>query len=115
MKSLMAKNKRGVLNLTVVFEVFFLVMMLAIMGLVTIVTMSSLKNSGILASNTVEYNYSVNTMNNVSSGINTFFGSIGTVFSVLIVVVIISAILLIVVVVYRLRGSGGIGGSQGGL
>lgn len=102
----MIKNKRGQLALDVVEGVVLKVLIIAILGVAVILALTTLSNSNIFTPLSAGANSTSQITGNVSDGVTSFFGSIGTVFSILLAVVLISAVAIIVLVVRRFAGSG---------
>lgn len=98
-------NKRGVLGMDTVRDVFVFVLILAVIGFAIIVAMATLKDSTVLDTGSFEKNKTTDILNNVTSGVNVFFENTGTIMSILVAVVIILAIVLIIVAVQRFGGS----------
>lgn len=97
--------KKGVLGLETTKAVMISFLILAVIGVSTILALTSLGNSSIFATGSAGANATDSITNNVSDGVVTFFGSTTTVFSILVVVVIILAIAIIIAAVSRFGGS----------
>ena len=76
-------------------------LVLAVIGVAVLLALTSLQNANIFTTGSAAENNSNAIIGNVSSGLTTFFGSTGTIFSILIVVVIILAISIIIWAVGR--------------
>lgn len=106
----MKMNKKGQLNLNLAKSVFIIFLVLAVLAIAVLLAMDSLRTSNIFTDQSQAANDTENIANNISGGIEEFFGNATTVFSILIVVVIITAIGIVIYVVSRFGG-----GSGGGL
>ena len=95
------KSRNGVLGLDTAKQVMITFLVLAVIGIAILLALTSLQNANIFTADSQAYNDSNSIINNVSSGLTTFFASTGTVFSILIVVVIILAISIIIWAVGR--------------
>ncbi len=95
------KNRNGVLGLDTAKQVMVTFLILAVTGVAVLLALTSLQNANIFADASLGDNATTNIVGNVSSGLVTFFGSTGTIFSILIVVVIILAISIIIWAVGR--------------
>ena len=95
------KNRNGVLGLETAKQVMVTFLVLAVTGVAILLALTSLQNANIFTANSLGANATENIVGNVSSGLETFFGSTGTIFSILIVVVIILAISIIIWAVGR--------------
>jgi len=94
-------QRNGVLGLETAKQVMVTFLVLAVTGVAILLALTSLQNANIFTTNSAGYNATSNIIGNVSSGLVTFFGSTGTIFSILIVVVIILAISIIIWAVGR--------------
>lgn len=103
-------DRNGVLGLEVVKDVVFDFLILAVVGIAVILALVSLQNANIFTAGSVAANQTNSIVGNVSGGLSTFFGSAGTIFSILVVVVIILAIAIIIYAV----GKFGHGGEMAG-
>lgn len=106
-KLLMQKKGQSALGLNLVKVVIGALLVIGILAFVAVIAMNSLRNANIVTSSDPGYNETEAILLNVSQGISSFFGNIGTIFAVLGVVVIVLAIVLIVVVARRAGGGGG--------
>ena len=95
------RNRNGVLGLDTAKEVMITFLVLAVVAIAVLLALTSLENASIFPTGSVAANDSAAIIGNVSSGLVTFFGSTGTIFSILIVVVIILAISIIIWAVGR--------------
>ena len=111
MQKLMPLNRKGQIGLNLSKQVMVTFLILAVLGIAVILALVSLRDANIFTENDEDYNQTNQIIKNVTGGVNTFFASTGTIFSILIVVVIISAIGIVIYVVSRF----GAGGSSGGL
>lgn len=107
LRSILKKDKRGVVGLDIAKSVFLVLATLAVLGFVVIILMNSLATSGTLTAGTLAANQSNAVFANVSGGISTFFGNTGTWLSLLAVVIIIAIIALVLFFVNRFGGSKG--------
>ena len=98
------KDKKGVLGLETTKQVMLALLIMAVIGVSTILALTSLQNSSIFTTNSAGYNATGSITANVSNGITAFFGASGTIFSILVVVVIILAIAIIIAAVSRFGG-----------
>lgn len=101
-----AKDKKAVFGLTSVQQFFAIILGIALLAYVIVVIMGTLATSTILSGNTVAANQTNSILNNVSSGITSFFSAINPVYAILAILVII---LVLVVLVRVVSGS-----TQGG-
>jgi len=90
------KNRNGVLGLETAKAVMVTFLVLAVTGVAILLALTSLQNANIFTANSQADNDTDAIVGNISSGLVTFFGSTGTIFSILIVVVIILAISIII-------------------
>ena len=97
-------NKKGVLGLETVKAVFVALLVLAVLGVATVLALVSLRDSSIFTSGSTEANQTTYIVSNISSAITDFFTNTGTILSILVVVVIILAIAIIIAVVSRFGG-----------
>lgn len=95
------KNRNGVLGLDTTKQVMVTFLILAVTGVAVLLALTSLQNANIFAANSLGANATASIVGNVSTGLTTFFGSTGTIFSILVVVVIILAISIIIWAVGR--------------
>jgi len=107
MKSILMKNKKGVLGLDVVKALFLMLVVLVVLGVAGILATVSLRDSGIFGAGTLEKNQTTAIVNNYSAGIASFFGNTSTIISILVVVVIIAAIGIVIAIISRFGGTGG--------
>ncbi len=94
-------NRNGVLGLDTAKQVMVTFLVLAVTGVAILLALTSLENANIFINNSQAANDTSHIIGNVSGGLVTFFGSTGTIFSILIVVVIILAISIIIWAVGR--------------
>ena len=94
-------NRNGVLGLDTAKQVMITFLVLAVVGIAVLLALTSLQNANIFPSNSQSANDTNSIVGNVSGGLVTFFGSTGTIFSILVVVVIILAISIIIWAVGR--------------
>lgn len=110
MKSLYARYKKfmedrkAVFGLTSVQQFFAIILGVALLAYVIVVIMGTLQSSNILTANSLADNQTQLILQNVSSGITSFFGSITPVYAILAILVII---LVLVVLVRVVTGSTG--------
>ncbi len=104
------RNKKGQVGFNIVIGVVSAIITLVVLSFAALLVMSSLRNSGVFAANSIEANATEAITGNVSNALSSFFGSIGTVFAVLIAVIIILAVAIIILVTRRF-GTGGGGAS----
>jgi hypothetical protein len=97
-------NKKAILGLNTVKAFIIVLLSLAIIGIVTLVILSAIQNSSIAAPGSAAYNGTSVIIQNVSTGMLSFFSNASTYFALLGVVVIILIISLVVVVVNRFGG-----------
>jgi uncharacterized membrane protein len=95
------KNRNGVLGLDTAKQVMVTFLILAVTGVAVLLALTSLQNANIFSADSLGANATENIVGNVSGGLVTFFGSTGTIFSILVVVVIILAISIIIWAVGR--------------
>lgn len=95
------ENRNGVLGLDTAKQVMITFLVLAVVGIAVLLALSSLQNADIFPANSTAANGADSIVGNVSGGLVTFFGSTGTIFSILVVVVIILAISIIIWAVGR--------------
>jgi thiosulfate reductase cytochrome b subunit len=105
MKSL-RKDKRGVFGLTAIQQFFAIILGLALLAYVIVIIMGTLSSSSIVTSGSLADNQTKNILNNVSTGITSFFSSINPVYAILAVLVIILVLVVLVRVVQAPAGSG---------
>jgi len=103
MKSLF-KNKKGVFGLTAVQSFFAIILGIALLAYIIVIIMGVLSTSSIVATNTLAYNQTQTILNNVSTGIAGFFGSIQPVYAILAILVIILVLVVLVRVVQPSQG-----------
>ena len=104
MKLSTLKNKKAVLGLDTVKAVMITFLILAVIGVSVILATVSLRDSNIFTSGSTEQNQTTYIVNNISSGLVSFFSNTGTIFAILVVVVIILAISIIIAAVSRFGG-----------
>ena len=95
------KSRNGVLGLDTAKAVMVTFLILAVTGVAVLLALTSLQNANVFTADSLGDNATDNIVGNVSDGLETFFGSTGTIFSILIVVVIILAISIIIWAVGR--------------
>ena len=95
------QNRNGVLGLDTTKQVMVTFLILAVTGVAVLLALTSLQNANIFTAGSLGANVTENIVGNVSNGLQTFFGSTGTIFSILVVVVIILAISIIIWAVGR--------------
>ncbi len=100
-------NKKGQIGLDVVERVMVALLVLAVLGVATILALTTLADSNIFTANSIGANQTDNIVGNISEATANFFGNAGTIFNILIAVVLISAVAIIILVVRRFRGGGG--------
>ncbi len=89
-------NRNGVLGLDTVKAVMIIFLTLAVVAVAVLLALTSLQNANIFTANSQAANDTSAIVGNVSGGLVTFFGSTGTIFSILVVVVIIMSISIII-------------------
>lgn len=94
-------NRNGVLGLDTAKQVMITFLVLAVVGVAVLLALTSLQNANIFETGSQAANDTNSIVGNVSGGLTTFFGSTGTIFSILVVVVIILAISIIIWAVGR--------------
>jgi len=94
-------QRNGVLGLETAKQVMVTFLVLAVTGVAILLALTSLQNANIFTAASQAANDTERIVGNVSAGLVTFFGSTGTIFSILIVVVIILAISIIIWAVGR--------------
>ena len=94
-------KRNGVLGLETAKQVMISFLVLAVIGVAILLALTSLQDSNIFTADSLADDATDNIIGNVSDGLVTFFGSTGTIFSILIVVVIILAISIIIWAVGR--------------
>ena len=99
------KTKKSILGLNTVKAFIVVLLSLAIIAIVTLVVLGALANANISPANSASANGTNAIIQNVSTGIVSFFTNSGTYFALLGVVVIILIISLVVVVVNRFGGT----------
>ena len=104
------KDKRAVFGLTSVQQFFAIILGIALLAYVIVVIMGTLQTSSILDAGSNARNQTDNILNNVSSGITSFFSSINPVYAILAILVIILVLIVLVRVVTGGSGAGEIGG-----
>lgn len=105
--SKLIKNKKGVFGLTSVQEFFVIILGIALLAYVIVIIMGTLSTANIVTGTAL--NQSNQILNNVSSGVTSFFSAINPVYAILAVLVII---LVLVVLVRVVSGGGGAGTPQ---
>jgi len=94
-------QRNGVLGLETAKQVMVTFLVLAVTGVAILLALTSLQDANIFTDESLGDNATTNIIGNVSDGLETFFASTGTIFSILIVVVIILAISIIIWAVGR--------------
>ncbi len=94
-------KRNGVLGLETAKQVMISFLVLAVIGVAILLALTSLQDSNIFTADSSADVATDSIIGNVSDGLVTFFGSTGTIFSILIVVVIILAISIIIWAVGR--------------
>ena len=94
-------NRNGVLGLETAKQVMVTYLILAVTAVAVLLALVSLQNANVFTANSLGANATTNIVGNISGGLETFFASTGTIFSILIVVVIILAISIIIWAVGR--------------
>ena len=103
------KTKRSILGLNTVKAFIVVMLSLAIISVVTLVVLGAIQSANITTAASTADNGTKAIVQNISTGIISFFTNAGTYFALLGVVVIILIISLVVVVVNRFGG-----GTEGG-
>ena len=104
---LATKNRRGQVGFNIVIGVVSAVITLVVLSFAALLVMSSLRNSGVFTAGSLEANATTQITGNTSTALSTFFGSMGTVFAVLVAVIIILAVSIIILVTRRFGTGGG--------
>ena len=94
-------NRQGVLGLETAKQVMVTFLVLAVTAVAILLALTSLQDANIFTTHSTGDNATTNIIGNISDGLETFFASTGTIFSILIVVVIILAISIIIWAVGR--------------
>lgn len=97
------KNKRGMLGLETVKGVMISLLVIAVIAIAVILALVSLRDSGIFTTGSAEANGTTNIINNITTGIISFFKNVPTFFVLLGVVVLI---LIIAIVIYSVSRFG---------
>ena len=108
MKSILAKMKKGVFGLTAVQSFFAIILGVALLAYVIVIIMGTLQSSSIVPAGSLAANQTNLILQNVSTGVTSFFGSITPVYAILAILVII----LVLVVLVRVVTSSTQGGSS---
>lgn len=103
MKSIV--SKKGQVGLDTAKAVILALMVLGILAFALIVAMGTLNDTNVLTDSSIADNATTDVLNNITTGVSTFFGNATTWFILLGVVVIILIIVIVVVVVQRFGGS----------
>ena len=98
-------NKKGVFGLTAVQSFFSVILGIALLAYVIVIIMGTLSSANIVTANSLAANQTTNILNNVSSGITSFFSAINPVYAILAVLVIILVLVVLVRVVQAPAGS----------
>lgn len=104
---LMPKTKKGQLGFDVVRNVMVATLIIVVIFIAVILAAVSLRDSGIFTAGGRDANQTTAIVNNVTDAGASFFGNMGTIFSILVVVVIILAIAIVIRVVGGFGRSGG--------
>jgi len=104
MKTILRKDKKGILGLDTAKAFILFILVTAILGFAAIIALSTLNDAGILTTGSEEANQSTNVLQNVSTGISGFFSNASTWFTLLSVVVIILIIGVVIFAVSRFGG-----------
>lgn len=104
MKSLM-KNKKGVFGLTAIQSFFGIILGIALLAYVIVIIMGTLSQASIVTANSTADNQTKMILNNVSTGVTSFFSAINPVYAILAVLVIILVLVVLVRVVQAPAGS----------
>jgi TRAP-type C4-dicarboxylate transport system permease small subunit len=94
-----------VFGLTAVQSFFAIILGIALLAYVIVIIMGTLSAAHIAGTGTAADNQTTTILNNVSSGITSFFGSITPVYAILAVLVIILVLVVLVRVVQSPSGS----------
>lgn len=105
LKSLMKKDKKGVLGLDTAKLFVLAILALVIISVVTLIILDSLEGTATTGSSADTY--SSNIINNTSLALSDFFANAGTWFTLIGVVIIILIIAVVIVVVNRFGTSAG--------
>ncbi len=93
------KDEEGVFGLTAVQAFFGAILGIALLAYVIVIIMGSLSEANIVKSGGLADNQTENILNNVSTGVTSFFSSINPVYAILAVLVIILILVVLVRVV----------------
>lgn len=107
MESKRKMNRKGVFGLTSVQSFFAIILGVALLAYVIVVIMGTLNSSSILPAGSTAQNQTTNILNNVSSGITSFFSAITPVYAILAILVIILVLVVLVRVVTGSTSGGG--------
>ncbi len=102
--SLTKKNKKGVVGLDTSKAVILALMTLGIIGFVIVIALNELNSTSVSTAQTTGI------VNNITGGVETFFGNAETWFSLLAVVVIILIVSIVIFAVNRFGDAGSGGG-----
>ena len=103
-KSLL-KDKKGIFGLNAVQSFFSVILGIALLAYVIVIIMGTLQSASIVTAGSTAANQTTSILNNVSSGITSFFGAINPVYAILAVLVIILVLVVLVRVVQAPAGS----------
>ena len=92
-------NNRGVFGLTSVQSFFAIILGVALLAYVIVIIMGTLQSSNVVPAGSQAANQTTLILNNVSTGITSFFGAINPVYAILAVLVIILVLVVLVRVV----------------
>lgn len=101
-KSLMKKDKRGIMGLDIAKTFVITLMVLLIVGVLTVIVLKQLGDTSIVSSD----NDTENIINNGTAGLSDFFSNTGT-WLALVGVVILVMIIFVVINVVQNRSEGG--------
>ncbi len=102
-----ALNKKGVLGLDTAKSFILALLVLGVVSFTVIIALNQLALTNVGTAQTTSI------FNNISNGIESFFGNTGTWFAMLSIVIIILVIAVVILAVNRFGGSGVAGGSGG--
>ena len=110
MKKLL-KNKKGILGLNTTTQFIVTLLVLAVTAFAVIIALAALDDTNVLTDGSIADNQTTAILNNVSTGISSFFGNATTWFSLLAIVVILLIIAIVIVTVRRFEVGAGAGTS----
>ena len=100
-------SKKGVLGIETTKAIVISLLTLGVLVIATILAITTLRDSGIFTTGSLEQNYTNQISGNISYGATNFFKNVPTFFTLLAVVVLILIIAIVIVAVSRFGGGGG--------